>query len=56
MGARPFVARAERDWGHALIADGQRDEGRAKLTAARDLMMQLGIAREAEQLTAELAD
>jgi tetratricopeptide (TPR) repeat protein len=55
MGARPFVARVERDWGHELIALGRRDDGRAKLTAARDLMTQLGIEREADELSAELA-
>jgi tetratricopeptide (TPR) repeat protein len=54
MGARPFVARVEREWGQALLATGRRDEGRAKLTAARDLMAELGIKREADELTAEL--
>jgi tetratricopeptide (TPR) repeat protein len=55
MAARPFVARVERDWGQALLAIGQRDEGRAQLSAARDLMAELGIQREADELTAELA-
>ena len=55
MGARPFVARMNRDWGHELLALGRRDEGRAKLTEARDLMVELGIKREADELTAELA-
>ena len=54
MGARPFVARISRDWGHELLGLGRRDEGRAKLTEARDLMAQLGIKREADELTAEL--
>jgi tetratricopeptide (TPR) repeat protein len=55
MGARPFVARLDRDWGHALLALGRRDEGRAKLTQARDLLAALEIKREAEELTAELS-
>ncbi|MEP7379920.1 MAG: hypothetical protein ABI725_10215, partial [Chloroflexota bacterium] len=54
MGARPFVARVERDWGRALLTLGHRDEGRTKLTQARDLMAELGISREADELTAEL--
>jgi len=56
MGARPFTARVNRDWGHALIAQGQTEEGRAKLRAARDLMVELGITREADELRAELGD
>ena len=55
MGARPYVARADRDWGNSLLALGRTDEGRAKLTAARDLMAELGIKREADELTVELA-
>jgi hypothetical protein len=54
MGARPFVARVTRDWGHALLELGQTEDGRAKLRAARDLMVDLGINREADELTAEL--
>jgi tetratricopeptide (TPR) repeat protein len=55
MDARPYVARLDRDWGRELIALGRRDEGRAKLTEARDLLASLGIAREADELTAELS-
>jgi tetratricopeptide (TPR) repeat protein len=55
MGARPFVARIDRDRGHALLAIGKVDEGRQQLRAARDLMVELGIKREADELTAELA-
>jgi tetratricopeptide (TPR) repeat protein len=55
MGARPFVARVTREWGHTLIELGQIEEGRAKLRAARDLMIELGITREATELTTELA-
>ena len=55
MGARPHESRLLRDWGHTLIALGRTDEGRAKLRAARDLMAELGITREADELTAELA-
>ncbi len=55
MGARPLVARVTRDWGHALLDGGRRDEGRTKLTESRDLMSQLGIQREADELSAELA-
>jgi tetratricopeptide (TPR) repeat protein len=55
MGARPFVARSMRDWGHALLALGRTDDGRARLTEARDQMAQMGIKREADELTAELA-
>ena len=54
MGARPFVARVMRDWGHALVELGQAEEGRARLRAARDLMVELGITREANELSAEL--
>ena len=54
MGALPFIARVTRDWGHGLIELGQTEEGRAKLRAARDLMVELGITREADELRAEL--
>ena len=54
MGARPFTARVNRDWGHALVAQGRSEEGRAKLRASRDLMVDLGINREADELSAEL--
>ena len=39
---------------HALVAVGQTEEGRAKLGAARDLMVELGISREAGELSVEL--
>jgi tetratricopeptide (TPR) repeat protein len=55
MGARPYTARTERDWGHALLALGKGEDGRAHLTAAGDLMVELGIKREADELAAELA-
>jgi len=55
MGARPYVARATREWGHALIAGGRINEGRAKLTESRDELAELGIKREADELTAELS-
>ncbi|MEP7360534.1 MAG: hypothetical protein ABI744_03035 [Chloroflexota bacterium] len=55
MGARPYVARVERDWGHALLEIGRNDEGRAKLAESRDLLTSLGITREAEELIQELA-
>jgi Predicted ATPase len=54
MGARPFIARVTRDWGHALIAMGQADEGRDKLRESLVLLDELGITREADELTAQL--
>ena len=54
MGARPFLARVERDWGHALRALGHDAEGLAKLRAAQAMLAELGISREAEELRAEL--
>ncbi|HLB44626.1 MAG TPA: hypothetical protein VJK49_04505 [Candidatus Limnocylindrales bacterium] len=54
MGARPYHARVLRDWGHALRAAGQSDEGERLLQRSLALMTELGIEREADELRAEL--
>jgi tetratricopeptide (TPR) repeat protein len=54
MGARPFVARALRDWGHALSSLGRGEEGKEKLRRALALFEEMGIEREARELTEEL--
>ncbi len=55
MGARPFVARVLRDWGHALRSLDRADDGDEKLRRALTLLEELGIAREASELKDELA-
>ena len=54
MGARPFEARALRDWGDALRSLGRVDEGNEKLRAALALLDELGIKREADEVRAVL--
>lgn len=54
MGARPFTARVLRDWGHALVSDGESADGQAKLRESLALLDELGIKREADELRAEL--
>lgn len=55
MGARPFHARVQRDWGNALHALGRTKEGDAKLRAALAILRDLGIEREADELEKVLA-
>jgi tetratricopeptide (TPR) repeat protein len=55
MQAKPFVARAKRDWGESLRAIGRRDEGDDKLRQALALFDEMGITREADELRATLA-
>jgi tetratricopeptide (TPR) repeat protein len=54
MGARPFEARALRDWGNALRAMGRIDESNEKLRAALPLLDELGITREADEVRSAL--
>jgi tetratricopeptide (TPR) repeat protein len=55
MGARPFHARVLRDWGDALRAAGQADEGDARLREALALFDDMGITREADEVRQALA-
>jgi len=55
MGARPSLARVERDWGHALVAEGQREAGEAKYQSALKLFDEMGLTREAAEVREELA-
>ncbi len=54
MGARPYQARALRDWGNAMRAAGQIDEGNDKLSAALVIFDQLGLRRESDEVRATL--
>jgi tetratricopeptide (TPR) repeat protein len=54
MGARPYQARALRDWGLALRELGKQDASRDKLKQALALFDQMGIQREADELRVEL--
>ncbi|MEO6351061.1 MAG: hypothetical protein ABIP53_10460 [Candidatus Limnocylindrales bacterium] len=55
MGARPYLARSLHAWGRALRDAGDMDAGDAKLRQALGLFAELGITREAAEVTAELA-
>jgi tetratricopeptide (TPR) repeat protein len=55
MGARPFSARALRDWGRALVASGATAEGQSRLRESLAALDDLGIKSEADALRAELA-
>jgi len=50
MEARPFLARALRDWGDALARLGRGDEARDKRQRAFALFEQMGIQREADEM------
>jgi hypothetical protein len=55
MGGRPFEARVMRDWGEALIKLSRRSEAEEKLRAACALFGEMGLAREADEISRELA-
>lgn len=55
MGARPYLARTLRDWGLALHALDRAEEGDAKLRRALPLFQEMGITREASEVSAQLA-
>ena len=54
-GLRPTLARVLRGWGTALLASGQHEEGRDRLERARQLFLEMGIEREAEELRRQLS-
>jgi tetratricopeptide (TPR) repeat protein len=54
MGARPFTARVERDLGRALREAGRTAEADDLLRRSLDLLTELDLAREADELRAEL--
>jgi tetratricopeptide (TPR) repeat protein len=55
MGARPYRARALRDWGFALRDLDRRDDGDEKLNMALALFREMGLAGEADELAEKLS-
>jgi tetratricopeptide (TPR) repeat protein len=55
MDARPVLARVLRDWGKALQSAGNQDDGREKLNRAQTLFEEMGLTREATEVSEELA-
>ncbi|HUR16270.1 MAG TPA: hypothetical protein VMZ33_03195 [Candidatus Limnocylindrales bacterium] len=55
MGVRPYQARVLREWGMTLRKLGHRSDGDEKLRRAAGLFTDMGLAREADELTAELS-
>jgi tetratricopeptide (TPR) repeat protein len=55
MGARPYRARGLREWGQALKQLERASNGDEKLTQARALFEEMGLDREATEISAELA-
>lgn len=54
MGARPSLARVYRDWGHALRKLGDEAGSREKLERSLAIFKEVGIEREANEVSADL--